>query len=114
MAGLSVSGSIIAPAAGNQLSAIVRLRWHLFANSLRTSRGATELASRIFIGLLVALGGLGGALGFGLAAFFIASQDRLLWIGALLWAVFVFWQVFPIMSTAFSENLDSSIFLRFP
>ena len=59
MAGLS-----IAPAAGNQFSAIVRLRWHLFVNSLRTSRGATELASRMFIGLLVAFGGLFGQLTF--------------------------------------------------
>ena len=32
----------------------------------------------------------------------------------LFWAIFFFWQVFPIMATAFTNNPDSSDLLRFP
>jgi ABC-2 type transport system permease protein len=97
-----------------QFAAIATLRWRLFVNSLRTKRGALELASRIFIGLLVGGGAVGGALGMGAGAAYFVSHGQADWIAGLLWTVFIFWQMFPIMATAFTENADSSTFLRFP
>jgi ABC-2 type transport system permease protein len=32
----------------------------------------------------------------------------------LLWPVFLFWQLFPLMATAFTRNLESASLLRFP
>jgi ABC-2 type transport system permease protein len=32
----------------------------------------------------------------------------------LLWPIFFFWQVFPVMATAFTNNPDSGELLRFP
>ena len=32
----------------------------------------------------------------------------------MLWPIFFFWQVFPVMATAFTNNPDSSDLLRFP
>ena len=32
----------------------------------------------------------------------------------LLWPVFLFWQLFPVMATALTETMDSSDLLRFP
>jgi ABC-2 type transport system permease protein len=98
----------------SQLSAIARLRWRMFVNSLRTKRGKMELASRIIVTLAFAFGGLGGfaaATGF---AWYFVSQGKAEFLAILLWPVFFFWQTFPIMATAFTNNPDSSELLRFP
>jgi ABC-2 type transport system permease protein len=97
-----------------QLSTIAWLRWRLFVNSLRSTRGMLELISRIMVSFAFAIGGLGGAFGMGVAAFFFISQGKPELLAVLLWPVFVFWQVFPIMATAFTNNPDSSDLLRFP
>jgi ABC-2 type transport system permease protein len=103
-----------APQARQQLAAVAELRWRIFVNSLRTRRGRLELASRIFIGLAFAAGGIGGALGLGGAAWFLIRQGNAEWLGVLLWPVFLFWQLFPLMATAFTQNVESSNLLRFP
>jgi ABC-2 type transport system permease protein len=97
-----------------QLSAIGELRWRLFVNALRSTRGKLELLSQIVIGIGFASGGIAGAtsLGFGAAMMFSAGRPDLL--ALLFWFVFLFWQVFPIMATAFSSNPDAADLLRFP
>lgn len=104
----------LAPRARQQLAAVAELRWRIFANSLRTRRGRMELASRIFIGLAFLAGGIGGAVGLGGAAWFLIRQGNAEWLGALLWPVFLFWQLFPLMATVFTQNVESSSLLRFP
>jgi len=61
---------------GDQLAAIAGLRWRLFVNALRTTRGKLELLSQIFIGFAFAIGGLGGAFGMGIAASMMISASR--------------------------------------
>jgi ABC-2 type transport system permease protein len=104
----------LAPRARQQLTAVAELRWRIFANSLRTRRGLLELVSRIFIGMAFAVGGIGGAVGLGGAAWFLLSEGKAELLGALLWPVFLFWQLFPLMATAFTQNVESSSLLRFP
>jgi ABC-2 type transport system permease protein len=104
----------LAPHARQQLAAVAKLRWRIFANSLRTFRGRLELASRIFVGLAFVAGGVGGAVGLGGAAWFVISQKNAEWLGGLVWPVFLFWQLFPLMATAFTQNVESSNLLRFP
>jgi ABC-2 type transport system permease protein len=104
----------LTPQARQQLAAVAELRWRIFANSLRTFRGRLELASRIFIGLAFVAGGIGGAVGLGGAAWFVISQGNAEWLGGLLWPVFLFWQLFPLMATAFTQNVESANLLRFP
>lgn len=100
--------------AHGQFAAVAKLRWQLFANSLRTMRGRMELVSRVIVGVGFAGVGFGGAFGLGSAALFFSSQERWEWLAALLWPVFLFWQLFPVLATAFTENFDSSNLLRFP
>ena len=98
----------------SQLSAIANLRWRMFINGLRSRRGKLELASRIIVTLAFAIGGFGGfsaATGF---AWWFVSQGKAEMLAILLWPVFFFWQVFPVMATAFTNNPDSSDLLRFP
>src|SRR5271168_5221373 len=111
---MRASGLSLDPQARQQLAAVAGLRWRIFANSLRTFRGRLELASRIFIGLAFVTGGIGGAVGLGGAAWFVISQGHAEWLGALLWPVFLFWQLFPLMATAFTQNVESASLLRFP
>jgi ABC-2 type transport system permease protein len=113
MAGLSVS-PIFSPEARAQFAAIARLRWQLLFNSLRTIRGRMELVSRIAIGFAFFMFGLGGCVGFGAAAYFLVSHGHSEGLALLLWAACVFWQGFPVMASAFTENVESSNLLRFP
>jgi ABC-2 type transport system permease protein len=73
-----------------------------------------ELASRIFVGIFFGFGGLGAAAAMGSGAYYFVAQSHTEWLPVLFWTVFVFWQLFPVMATAFSESLDSSTVLRFP
>jgi len=97
-----------------QLAAIADLRWRMFVNSLRTKRGKMELVSRIIVTVAFTGGGLGGAVGIGLGAYYFVAENRSENLAVLLWPVFFFWQLFPIMATAFTNNPDSSDLLRFP
>ena len=98
----------------DQLTAIAELRWHLFVNGLRSKRGKMELASRILVTLAFTVGGIGGfAVALGLSWYFV-SQGQAEFLAAVLWPIFFFWQVFPVMATAFTNNPDSGELLRFP
>ena len=97
-----------------QLAAIARLRWQIFVHTLRTTRGTAELVSRVVVGFLIDAAGVGGAIGLGAAAWSFFTHGAPEWLALLLWLIFVFWQFFPVMATAFTESTDSSVFLRFP
>src|SRR4029077_3063205 len=100
--------------ARGQLAAIADLRWRLFINSLRTTRGKLEFLSRGLVSLAFLLGGLGGCFAMAAGAFYFLSAGKPELLALLLWPVFFFWQVFPVMATAFTNNPDSSDLLRFP
>jgi ABC-2 type transport system permease protein len=97
-----------------QLAAIARVRWQLFVNGLRTIRGRLEVVARGIIFLMLTIAGLGGSFALGVAAWYFVSQGKVEWIAILLWPIFLFWQLFPVMASAFTENVDSSNLLRFP
>jgi ABC-2 type transport system permease protein len=115
MAGLSNSTALAAwPEIRDQFAAIARLRWCIFINSMRTLRGRLEGVSWILMGCLFAAVGLGGMVGFGTAAYYFISHGKAEWLAAFFWITFLYWQLFPVMATAFSESFDSTNFLRFP
>ena len=109
MAGLSFS-----PDMRGQFAAIARVRWQLFVNGLRTIRGRLEVVARGFMFLAFGVAGLGGSLALGFASWFVVSHGKVEWLAVLLWPVFLFWQLFPVMASTFTENVDSSNLLRFP
>ncbi|MGA8405998.1 MAG: hypothetical protein WB680_02370 [Candidatus Acidiferrales bacterium] len=109
-----MAGLIFSAQARGQFAAIAFVRWRLFVNSLRTMRGRLEMVSRGFMVLGFGVLGLGGSLGMGAGAWYFASHGRAEELAILLWPVFLFWQLFPVMASAFTENVDSSNLLRFP
>jgi ABC-2 type transport system permease protein len=115
VAGLnSASESLASPESREQFAAIAQLRWRIFVNSLRTLRGRLEVVSWVFVGLAFAGMGVGGMFGLATAAWFLTSQHNVEWLALILWGVFLYWQLFPVMATAFTESFDSTNFLRFP
>ncbi len=97
-----------------QLTAIANLRWRMFVNGLRSKRGKMELVSRVLVTSAFALGGFGGfAATTGLSWYFV-SHGNAAFLAIPLWTILFFWQVFPVMATAFTNNPDSSELLRFP
>lgn len=102
------------PSVRTQVSAIAAIRWRMFVNRLRSKSGKLELVSRLFITLAFAVGGFGGFSAATLGSWYFVSQDKAEFLAVLLWPVFFFWQLFPVMATAFTNNPDSSELLRFP
>jgi ABC-2 type transport system permease protein len=100
--------------ARGQLATIAWVRWHIFIHSLRTTKGALELFSRIVISTVITGGGLGGAVLLGLGAWYFVSEGKPDGLALLLWPMFFFWQFFPVMASALTETMDSSHLLRFP
>ncbi len=114
MVGLEMDGTRPPPQSSSPLAAIVLVRWQILANSLRSVRGRVDLFARVMMWIGFAAAGIGGAFGLGRQAadFILQGQAELLSI--LLWPSFIFWQLFPLLTTAFSENLESASLLRFP
>ena len=98
----------------SQLAAIANLRWRMFINGLRSKRGKMELASRVIVTSVFAFGGLGGFAGAAALSWYMVSENKAEFLAVPLWLIFIFWQFFPVMATAFTNNPDSSELLRFP
>ena len=98
----------------SQLNAIATLRWRLFVNGLRSRRGKMELVSRILVTSAFAVGGLGGFAATTGTSWYFVSHGNAAFLAIPLWAILFFWQVFPVMATAFTKNPDSSELIRFP
>jgi ABC-2 type transport system permease protein len=109
-----MAGLIFSRQARGQFAAIAFVRWRLFVNSLRTIRGRLELVSRGFMFFGFATLGLGGSFAMGAGAWYFAAHDHVEMLAVLLWPALLFWQLFPVMASAFTENVDSSNLLRFP
>src|SRR5215469_12984891 len=102
------------PDLGAQLRAVGMLRWRLFVNSLRSIRGRLNLVSRLLAGLVVFAAAVGGAITVGAIAWGMTTARQLVWLSLPFWLIFLFWQLFPLMATAFTQNIDASSLLRFP
>ncbi len=98
----------------SQLAAIAHLRWRMFLNGLRSRRGKAELVSRAIVTSAFAIGGFGGFAAATGASWWFVSQNQAEFLAVPLWTIFFFWQFFPVMATAFTNNPDSSELLRFP
>jgi len=102
------------PQLGDQLRAIAVLRWRLFVNSLRSTRGRLNLLSRTIAGLLVFGAAFGGAILLAMVSWGMTRERQLTWLAVPFWLITLFWQMFPVMATAFTQNIDASTLLRFP
>ena len=86
----------------------------MFINRLRTRRGKTELVSRILVSSVFIFAGFGAFAAASGVSWWLVSDNEPQFLAAIFWPIFLFWQFFPVMATAFTNNPDSSELLRFP
>jgi ABC-2 type transport system permease protein len=113
MAGVSTQ-SIFRPLQRAQYAAVLSMRRRMLVNSLRTATGKFELGARIFATGFFWSVCLGVGTGCGFLAAQITSDHQLNYLPALLWPVFLMWQVVPVMLSTAQESVDFNFLLRFP
>ena len=104
------------PGVGQQIVLIFTLRWQLFRNSLRTLGGRLEAAALAVIVLFWGFLALGPGAVFAFGAFAVVGHQRPGLLLALLWAVFLFWQLIPLFGliVPLTGGFDFSVLVRFP
>jgi hypothetical protein len=97
-----------------QIGLIVGLRWRMIHNNLRRKQNRLDLLGLIVVGVLA------GVFVFGLCfAFIVGARDfvasgRTTWLSLFFWAIFVWWQLSPIVVAGFGVSFDFRKLLRFP
>src|SRR5438270_10847888 len=111
---LAADGGPFSPLARGQYRALAAMRWSIFRNTLRTTRGAMEVGARGITYLIYACMSFGLATGFGVSTFFVADNGKWEFIPIVFWALFLAWQMVPVSIASFQEQFDISSLLRFP
>lgn len=100
--------------ARQQYAALAAMRWSMFRNSVRTTKGAIELGARTVSTLVFSVMALGIAFGMGAAAFAAVHRGHWELLPIPVWVVFLLWQTIPISLASFQQQFDMSGLLRFP
>lgn len=102
------------PSVSQQIRTVAALRWRILRNSLRKKSNVLDLIGAIssgFFGAIMALG-LSIAIFWGTYTFMAHHHEGR--IALLFWAIFLWWQVFPVMAAGFGAHFDFRMLLRFP
>lgn len=102
------------PGVVEQLKLIAGLRWNLLKNSLRRKNSRWDL-----IGMILAASGgavmvVGLCVAFYAGAYFFLTTGRSGWMSLLYWAIFLWWQVVPVLVAGFGANFEFRNLLRYP
>ncbi|MGH3184851.1 MAG: hypothetical protein ACRDOE_23490, partial [Streptosporangiaceae bacterium] len=73
-----------------------------------------ELIARLWAGFWFTILAFSGLVGFAIGTFYFLRNGEGEWIGVLLWPLFIFWQVFPLAASTFTDQADTSYLTRFP
>jgi ABC-2 type transport system permease protein len=119
MAGLSAApaGSAVelrGPGNARMFAIIAELRWRLLLNSLRTIRGRLEALSRVFAAVTMTTLSVGGAVGLAIVSYIAVDNGHLYFFNLIFWGIFLFWQMYPVLGSAFSAPFEFGSLLRFP
>jgi ABC-2 type transport system permease protein len=90
------------------------MRWRILINALRTGGGKFELGSRLVAGFFFVSVGAVAGVGCGVLAHSIVANRQLVFLPALLWPIFLMWQMVPVLLSAASESVELNFLLRFP
>lgn len=97
-----------------QIRLIAALRWRLVRNSLRKKNNQWDLLGLILTAVFGAIMVLGLSVAFFFGAYMFLTGGRERWFGLLFWAIFLFWQFFPLFTAGFSSGFEFRSLLRFP
>jgi ABC-2 type transport system permease protein len=99
---------------GSQVALVARLRWQIFRNSLRNQNAVVDLIGTAAVLLLLITMTVGGAVGMAAFGKALLDADRPHLLVYPFWIIFLVWQLFPVLTAAFSVEFDFRNLLRFP
>jgi ABC-2 type transport system permease protein len=97
-----------------QVRLIAGLRWRILRNTLRRKQTQLDLIGLVVIGIMAGLFVLGVCFAFFAGAYHFLSAGKAGWMGILFWAIFVWWQLFPLFVAGFGASFEFRTLLRFP
>ncbi|HVM74246.1 MAG TPA: hypothetical protein VMT75_01305 [Candidatus Saccharimonadales bacterium] len=102
------------PGVLEQVKLVAGVRWRILKNNLRRKNNRWDLVGMIWVGFFAGAMMLGLALAFYFGGFAFVSKGKASWLGLLYWAVFFWWQVFPLFVMGFASEFQFATLLRFP
>jgi ABC-2 type transport system permease protein len=102
------------PGVWEQIQLVAGLRWRILRNGLRKQNSKWDLIGLIFVGFFAAVFALCISVLFFFGGYEFMSGGQEKWMALLFWAIFVFWQMFPIFTAGFGAAFDFRNLLRFP
>jgi ABC-2 type transport system permease protein len=97
-----------------QIRLVAELRWRILRNSLRKKNNRLDLIGLIFTGVFSGIVVIGLCFAFYAGAYAFLSRGRLERMALLFWAIFLFWQLFPVFVAGFGASFEFRTLLRFP
>ena len=102
------------PGVFEQIRLIAGVRWRILKNSLRRKQNRWDLIGMIWVTFFGACVVIGIGFAFYAGGYEFVLKGKLAWLGLLYWAIFVWWQVFPMFVAGFGSNFEFATLLRFP
>jgi ABC-2 type transport system permease protein len=102
------------PGVLEQLKLVAGLRWGLLRNSLRNKNGRWDLIGMVIAGVVSGALVIGLCVAFYVGTYFFLTKGHASWMALLFWAIFLWWQVFPVLVAGFGANFEFENLLRFP
>jgi ABC-2 type transport system permease protein len=109
MAEVAISAGLV-----RQLSLLILVRWQTFRNGLYSKSEKVHLAGRILLGLFLGVQALGVSIGICVGAYANVTNRRWNFLSLMLWAIFLFWQIVPVLASEMNPGFDGRNLLRFP
>jgi ABC-2 type transport system permease protein len=106
----------VAPPVGilRQIILVAGLRWRMLHNYLRAKQNRLDLIGLIVLGVVTGAFVAGVCFALFAGAYDFVSSGRITWLSLLFWAIFLWWQLVPVMVAGFGAALEFRTLLRFP
>ena len=102
------------PGVVEQIKLVAGLRWRILRNSLRRKNNRWDLVGMVWVGVFSALLVAGLSFAFFAGGYEFIVKGRASWMALLYWAIFLWWQLFPMFVAGFGSNFEFATLLRFP
>src|ERR1700727_904744 len=98
----------------SQISLVILLRWQTFRNGMRSQSEKMHVLGSAAIGIFFTMLTIGGSIGLGVVTFEIVGMQKWVYLSAILWGIFLFWQFVPVLASQTNPGFDGRNLLRFP
>ncbi len=97
-----------------QVLLVMRVRWLTFRNGLRSQSEKMHFMGTVALSLVFVLMSLGVGFGIGFGSYQLATTNGWPFVALILWGIFFFWQVLPVLAAQTGGGFDGRNLLRFP